>query len=85
MATLNLSLNLDDEQLRRVEHLAAARGMTISQMVARLLQVVSQPSRDPARLSPLTRSALGMLPPLGDAEVNGILDEERMRKYEGGI
>ena len=84
MATLNLSLNLDDEQLRRVEQLATARGMTISQMVARLLQVVSQPRPDPARLPPLTRAALGMLPPLSDAEVDGILDEERARNYGGG-
>ena len=85
MTTLNLSLNLDDEQLRRVEQLAAARGMTISQMVARLLlHVVSQPRSDPARLPPLTRAALGMLPALSDAEVDGIIDEERTRKYGGG-
>ena len=84
MATLNLSLNLDDEQLHRVEHLAAARGMTVSQMVARLLHVVSQPAPDPNRLPPLTRSALGMLPPLSDQEVDRILEQERVRKYGGG-
>ena len=84
MTTLNLSLNLDDEQLRRVEQLAAARGMTISQMVARLLHVVSQPRPDPTRLPPLTRAALGMLPALSDAEVEGIVDAERTRKYGGG-
>ena len=84
MPLLNLSFNLDAEHLERVERLAAAKGLTVSQMVARLLQVVSQPAPHPSRLPPHTRSAVGMLPPLSDKAVDTILEEERMRKYGGG-
>jgi hypothetical protein len=55
--------------------------MTVSEMMARLLRVVSEPPLSRSDLPPLTRQALGMLPPMSDEQVEQILDEERMRKY----
>ncbi len=79
MATLTVTV--DQELLDRAERLAAARKMTVSEMVERLLRIVVQPPLLKSELPPLTRSALGTLPPLSDEEASRILDEERMRKY----
>jgi hypothetical protein len=77
----SVTINVSDELLVRAEQLAAARGMTVAEMLERLLRILamSPPRRDD--LPPLTRSALGMLPPMSDDDVKRIIDEERMRKY----
>jgi hypothetical protein len=84
MPMVSLSFELDAEHLARVERLAAAKGVSLSQMVARLLRVVSAPPPDSSQLPPLTRNAIGILPPLSDEAVKQVLDEERMRKYGDG-
>jgi hypothetical protein len=81
MATATLTVTVDQELLERAERLAAARNTTVSEMVERLLRIVAQPPLLRSELPPVTRSALGMAPPLSDEEVERILDEERMRKY----
>jgi hypothetical protein len=81
MATLTLTI--DDDLLRRAELLAAAKHTTVPEMVERLLRVVAQPAPKPEELPPHTRRAYGMLPAIGDEEVERILDEDRMRKYGG--
>ncbi len=76
-----LTIEVADEVLSRAEQLAVAQGSTVAEMVERLLRIVTMPPTPRDRLPPLTRSALGMLPPLSDEEVERIIDEERMRKY----
>jgi hypothetical protein len=78
-----LSINVSDEQLARAERLAAARGITVEEMLERVFRVVSQPPLLRSDLPPLTRSMLGFLPPMTDEEVERVIDEERMRKYGG--
>ena len=80
MAT-TLTIDVDDELLARAERLATARGMTVAEMLERLLRVVSQPPLMRSELPPLTRSLLGFLPPMTDKDVDRVIDEERMRKY----
>ena len=82
MTTINLTLTIDEEHLQRANELARARNMTVGQMVERLLWVLSQRPPDP--LPPVTRSAVGILPPTSDAEGQTILDEQRMRKHGNG-
>ena len=78
-----LTVTVDDDLLQRAERLAAARNMTVAEMVERLLRVVAQPPPRPEELPPNTRRAYGMLPRMSDEEVERVLDEERMRKYGG--
>ena len=80
MAT-TLTISVSDELFARAEQLAAARGMTVPAMVERLLGIVAMPPMHPSELPPLTRSALGMLPPMSDEQVAKVIDEERTRKY----
>jgi hypothetical protein len=83
MTILNLTLNLDDELLARARELAAARKMTVEQMIERLLQVVAQPPLKPEELPPRTRQLLGIIPPQTDEEDQRALDEYRTMKYAG--
>jgi hypothetical protein len=76
-----LTIQVDDDLLARAGELAAARKMTVSEMLERLLRVVAAPPLKRSELPPLTRQALGMLPAMSDEEVSQTLDEERMRKY----
>jgi hypothetical protein len=80
MAT-TLTIHVSEELLKRAEQLATARGMTVAKMVERLLDIIATPPARLDELPPLTRSALGMLPPMSDEEVDRTIDEERMRKY----
>jgi hypothetical protein len=77
-----LTIQVDDELLARATSLAAARQMTVQEMVQRLLHVIAMPRLRTEDLPPLTRQAFGMLPPMTDNEVDAVLDEERTRKYE---
>jgi antitoxin component of RelBE/YafQ-DinJ toxin-antitoxin module len=81
MATTNLTVTVDDDLLRRAEELASAQNMTVTKMIERLLRVVAQRAPLKNELPPVTRSALGMLPPLSNDEVKDILDEHRTQKY----
>lgn len=76
-----VTLELDDELLARARQLAAARNMTVSEMLQRLLHILAEPPVRRADLPPLTRQALGMLPSITDERVQQILDEERLHKY----
>jgi hypothetical protein len=80
MVTMNVTLKLEDELVTRAEALAAAKHMTVSQMLERLLRVAAEPLK-PEELPPITRSVAGMLPPMTDAEANQALDEAKERKY----
>ncbi|MBN2578405.1 MAG: ribbon-helix-helix protein, CopG family [Pirellulales bacterium] len=76
-----ITIEVDEELLARARQLADAREMTVPEMLERLLRVMSQPPMRRSDLPPLTRQALGMLPPMTDEQVEKILDEERTRKY----
>jgi hypothetical protein len=76
-----VTIEVDDDLLARARELAAARRMTVSEMFQRLLQVAIQSPLHREDLPPLTRQALGMLPPMTDEQVKETLDEHRMRKY----
>jgi hypothetical protein len=77
-----VTIQVDDELFDRARQLAAARKMTVSEMLERLLRVVAEPP--PIHdLPPNARKALGMLPPMTDDEVEQILHDERMRKHGG--
>ncbi len=79
MATL--TIQVDDDLLPRAGQLAAARKMTISEMLERLLRVIAQPPPHPSDLPPLTRQALGMLAPMTDEQVRQALDEARAQRF----
>lgn len=76
-----VTIEVDEELLTRAEQLAAARRMTVSQMLERLLRVIAEPPLPRDELPPVTRQALGMLPPMTDEQVRQAPDEARMRKY----
>lgn len=76
-----LTIQVDDELLVRARQLAAARKMTVAEMLERLLRVVAAPPLNRDDLPPATRQALGMLPSMTDEEALQALDEERIRKY----
>ncbi len=76
-----LTIEVDDELFARARQRAEDRGITVTEMLKRLLRVAAAPPLDRSELPPLTRHALGMAPPLTDEQVKRILDEERMRKY----
>ena len=76
-----ITIEIEDDLMSRARQLAAARRMTVSQMLQRLLQVVAEPPLSRDDLPPRTRQALGMLPSMTDEQVDQILDEERTRKH----
>lgn len=75
-------VQVDDDLYIRAQRVAEARRTTVSAMVERLLRAVAAPPLKRDDLPPLTRQALGMLPPMSDERVSQVLDEERMRKFE---
>lgn len=77
-----VSIEVDDELMARARKLAEARNMTVAEMTRRLLHVATAPRLPCNELPPLTRRALGMLPPMSDQHAEQILDEERRRKHE---
>lgn len=79
MATL--TIDVDDEVLRRATDVAAARGSTLEAAVQRLLRVMAMPSPRRDELPPAIAPAYGMLPPMTDEEVGRALGERRDRKY----
>jgi hypothetical protein len=79
-----LTLQLDDDLMARVRHLAAARQTTVAEMIHRFLKVATESPLQPADLPPLTRQALGMFPAMSDDEVRRVLDEERTLKHGNG-
>jgi hypothetical protein len=66
-----------------VEKLAAASNIPISEMVRRLVQVVTAPPIHPDDLAPITRQASGLLSPMTNEEAKQALDEHRIHKYGG--
>ncbi len=58
--------------------------MTVEEMVERLLRVVAQAPPKPDELGPMTRALSGVAPAMTDAQVEQVLDEERLRKHGGG-
>jgi len=77
----SVTIQVEDDLLARARELAAARKMTVAEMLERLLSVIAAPPLDRDKLPPLTRQALGMLPTMNDDEVQRALDDERMRKH----
>ncbi|MCC6125975.1 MAG: ribbon-helix-helix protein, CopG family [Pirellulales bacterium] len=77
-----ISIEVDDDLIARARQLAAARKMTVSAMLERLLRVAAGAPLAVESLPPITRQALGMLPPLSDEQVDRLLDEQRTSKYE---
>ena len=78
------TIEVDRELIRRAEEIATARGMSVSAYLDRLLRVVTQPPPMENELGPITRSLLGVLSPMTDAEVDQALEEARMEKYGHG-
>jgi antitoxin component of RelBE/YafQ-DinJ toxin-antitoxin module len=76
-----LTIEVDDDLLARARQLAAARSMSVSEMVRRLLSVIAQPPLHHQELPPLTRQAAGMLPTMTDEQVRETLEECRARKH----
>jgi len=76
-----LTIEVDDDLLARARELAAARNMTVAEMLQRLLRTAAAPPLRRDDLPQLTRQALGMLPPMTDEQADHILDEQRSRKY----
>jgi len=76
-----VTIEVDDDLFARARQLAEVRKMTVAAMLERLLRVAAAPPLPRSELPPLTRQALGMLPPMTDEQAKQVLDEERMRKY----
>jgi len=77
-----VTIEVDDELFAGARQVAEFRRMTVSTMLERLLRVAAAPPLRRSELPPLTRQALGMLPPMTDEQVKRVLDEERIRKCE---
>ena len=78
-----LTIDVDEDVLRRAEALASASGTTIKAMIERYVSIVAAPSPEPAALPPNLRSVMGMLPPMSDEERARAIDEYRTQKYGG--
>jgi hypothetical protein len=76
-----VTLQVDDQLFARARELAAARHITVEQMLERLLHVRAQPPLRNDELSPNVRNVAGILPPMTDEEVRRALDEHKVRKY----
>ncbi len=76
-----VTISIDDDLLARARQVAEARKTTVSAMVEHLLRVVAAAPLQRSDLAPLTRQALGMLPPMSDEQVKQVLDEERTSKH----
>ena len=81
MARLDLTLHVDDETLSRADRSAAAAGKSVREMLESFLAVLALPPVERDELPPLTRRLAGIIPPISDAEVERVLDEERERKH----
>jgi Family of unknown function (DUF6364) len=73
-----LNLRIDEALIEKAKRLAAAKGMSVSKMVARLIEVMPETegrNENQAELDPWTRSLVGILnsdgtnPPLNDEQV----------------
>ena len=76
-----VTIEVDDDLFARARRMAEVREMTVSEMLERLLRAAAAPPFEHSELPPLTRQALGMLPPMTDEQVERLLDEERTRKH----
>jgi hypothetical protein len=76
-----VTIEVDDDLFARATQLAAARKMSVPDMLGRLLRVAAGSPLEPRAIPPLTRQALGMLPAMSDEQVERLLDEERVRKF----
>ena len=74
-----LTIQVDDVVLRRAEHLAQLRGTTVEAMLEQHVRALAMPRPEPEELPPITRSLLGILPPMSDEDASRIVDEERVR------
>jgi hypothetical protein len=83
--SVSLTIDLDEAMLARAKEVAARRNMSVEDYVRRLLHVVTQPPPARNELGPITRSLLGILPPMTDEEVERAIDEYRMEKYGQGL
>jgi hypothetical protein len=76
-----LTIEVDDDLFARARQLASSRKMTVAEMLERLLRMAAGAPLTASELPPLTRQALGILPPMTDEQVDRLLVEERMHKY----
>jgi hypothetical protein len=81
VAIETFTIELDDESMTRARSIAAARDMTLEAYLERLVRVATQPPPKENELGPITRSLVGILPPMTDEEVRETIDEARMKKY----
>lgn len=80
-----VTIELDETMLARAREIAARRNMSVEAYVKRLVQVVTQPPPSRNELGPITRSLLGILPPMTDDEVAKAIDDHRQEKYGQGL
>jgi hypothetical protein len=78
-----LTIQVDDETLRRVERLAEKRGVSVESAIEGLVRVQTTPAMDREELPPVLGQLRGVAPPMTDEEVRASLHEYRMRKYGG--
>jgi hypothetical protein len=76
-----LTIEVDDDLYARARQLAAARKMTVAEMLERLLRVAADRPPAKSELPPITRQVVGLLPSMTDEEAERVLEEERTRKF----
>jgi hypothetical protein len=84
MATETFTIALDNESMTRARSIAAARDMTLEAYLERLVRVATQPPPKENELGPITRSLLGIRPPMTDEDVRQAIDNARMKTYGSG-
>jgi hypothetical protein len=76
-----VKIEVDDDLFDRASHLAAARRMSVSEMLERLLRVVAEPPLKRSDLPSLTSQAVGILPSMTDEQVKKVLEDAKTLKF----
>jgi hypothetical protein len=81
MTRINLNLDIEPDVLAAAERVAAAQQTTLPVMLERYLRVLSLAPLRPDEIPPATRAISGIAPPMSDAEVEAVLEQERQTKH----
>jgi hypothetical protein len=76
-----LHLQVDDEVAQRAKELADEAGQSVGELFAQFVAREQSFKEWKAALPPITRSLVGIAPPMSDEERERVLEEELLKKY----
>ncbi|NLX07352.1 MAG: hypothetical protein GXY33_19610 [Phycisphaerae bacterium] len=77
-----LTLSMDNETIALARELAAASGVSVSNMVARMIHAMKRPPLGKIRIGPIARRASGLIRMAPDEDERETLADALIDKYE---